>query len=662
MVKWGVISTGTISKAFCDSIKYSQEGKLSAVASRSSKNLNNFSDKYGVDTYDSYDALLNDSTIDAVYIGTPHSSHFDLSLKTLRSGKHLLCEKPMTMNSTEAMILLNESRKLNLFFMEAFMYRCHPLTHQMLELVKQEFTNQEVLIESSFGFTADVDEKHRLKNPELGGGSILDIGCYPLSMVRLIAGNLLEKSFADPLTISASGELTSAKIDLNAKAELEFSPKIKASIKSAINEEYENSLKISSGDKQIFVKEPWHCGQFQGQKAEIKILENNKEKVIEVTDDIGLFTREIDEASSCIKERRIESSFMPHADSLSNSIWLDKWLNEIKVIYPANTINTSSLRNSVFSKPSEDLKLIRIPELDKEISPIVFGCDNQINEIHAFAMFDYYYSKGGKVFDTAYIYNYGLSDKYLGDWINSRKLEDVVVLGKGAHTPDCFPDKIRPQIEESLSRGNLDKLDIYCLHRDNLDVPVSEFIDALNECRKDGLIDVLGASNWELARFKSANDYASEHDIAGFKVLSNNFSLARMIEPVWPGCFSCDDAYLKYLKDNNIHLFPWSSQARGFFVNQVEFAANEHFANPTNEEEKRVWHDELNLIRRDRAIELAKEKSCQPIQIALSYVVNLEISAYPLVGPRNFFELDSCIEATNIQLSNQELRYLETGN
>ena len=104
------------------------------------------------------------------------------------------------------------------------------------------------------------------------------------------------------------------------------------------------------------------------------------------------------------------------------------------------------------------------------------------------------------------------------------------------------------------------------------------------------------------------------------------------------------------------------SQARGFFVNKVEFAANEHFANPTDEEEKRVWHDELNLARRDRAIELAKEKGCQPIQIALSYVVNLEISAYPLVGPRNFFELDSCINATNIELSTEDLRYLETGN
>ena len=163
MVKWGVISTGTISKAFCDSIRYSKEGKLVAVASRSSKNLKHFSDKYGVATYDSYDALLNDSAIDAIYIGTPHSSHFDLSLKTLRCGKHLLCEKPMTMNSTEAMILLNEARRLNLFFMEAFMYRCHPLTHKMLELVKQEFSGQEVLIESSFGFSADVDDKNRLK-------------------------------------------------------------------------------------------------------------------------------------------------------------------------------------------------------------------------------------------------------------------------------------------------------------------------------------------------------------------------------------------------------------------------------------------------------------------------------------------------------------------
>ena len=192
----------------------------------------------------------------------------------------------------------------------------------------------------------------------------------------------------------------------------------------------------------------------------------------------------------------------------------------MQVSYPANSINTSSLKNSVFLESSKDLKSIKIPELKKEISPIVFGCDNQINEVHAFAMFDYYYSKGGRVFDTAYIYNHGLSDKYLGDWINSRDLKDVVVLGKGAHTPDCLPDKIKPQIEESLSRGNIDKLDIYCLHRDNLDVPVTEFIDALNECKNDGLIDMLGASNWELERFKSGKRLcrrSRKGELQGFK-------------------------------------------------------------------------------------------------------------------------------------------------
>jgi aryl-alcohol dehydrogenase-like predicted oxidoreductase/predicted dehydrogenase len=662
MVKWGVIGTGSISTAFCDSIKYSKQGKLSAVASRSSKNLKKFTDKYQVNTFDSYDALLDDPSIDAVYIGTPHNSHYELSLKTLRSGKHLLCEKPMTMNSTEAMILLNEARVNNLFFMEAFMYRCHPLTHKMLEIVKQEFSDQEVLIESSFGFTADVTEDHRLKNPTLGGGSILDIGCYPLSMARLIAGNLMGKSFSDPISISASGNLSSENIDLNAKAEIRFNSKIKAIIKSAINEEYENSLRIKLNNKEVFIKEPWHCGQFQGQKAEIKVIENDDEQVFKINDEVGLFTREIDEASQCILDNQIESPFMSHADSLSNSIWLDKWLNELQVIYPANKTETSSLSKSPFLKNSEDLKSIKFPELSKDISPIVFGCDNQINEVHAFAMFDYYYSKGGKVFDTAFIYNNGLSDRYLGNWINSRSLSDVVVLGKGAHTPDCFPEKIKAQIEESLSRGGIDKLDIYCLHRDNLDVPVTEFIDALNECKNLGLIDVLGASNWELERFKAANDYADNRGITGFKVLSNNFSLARMIEPVWPGCISCDEEYLSYLNEKNIHLFPWSSQARGFFVNKVEFAANEHFANPTDEEEKRVWHDDLNLARRNRAIKLAKDKNCEPIQIALSYVVNHKVSTYPLVGPRNFFELDSCIKAANIHLTAKDLRYLEEGS
>ena len=658
MVEWGVIGTGSISKAFCDSIRYSKTGRLSAVASRSKKNLKLFSEKHQATTYDSYEALFEDDSVDAIYIGTPHNSHFELSLKALRNGKHVLCEKPMTMNSTEAMILLNEARLKKLFFMEAFMYRCHPLTHKMLELVKKEFINQEVLIESSFGFTADVGEEHRLRNPELGGGSILDIGCYPMSMARLIAGTLMNKNFTDPVKMTASGELSSADIDLSAKAEIKFNTDIRAIIISYINEEYENSLRIKSQDKEIFVEQPWHCGQFQNQKAFVKLIKYDEIQVFEIKDVIGLFTRVFVEASNCILEGKIESSFMSHADSLSNSIWLDRWLDGMKVQYPANSVQSSSLANSVFLNNSNKLKSIQIPELQKELSPIVFGCDNQINEVHAFAMFDYFYSQGGKIFDTAYIYNNGLSDRYLGNWINSRNLNDVVVLGKGAHTPDCIPEKIKPQIEESLSRGNISKLDIYCLHRDNLDIPSGEFIDALNEVRDEGLISYLGASNWTLERFSEANEFAQNNDKVGFKVLSNNFSLANMNEPVWPGCVHCHDGFLDYLIENDIFLFPWSSQARGFFLEKDLFPKAEHFANPTLEEEKRVWHSKANLLRRDKCFELADQLGCLPIELALAYVLNKHPNIFPLVGPRSIYESESCMQASKINLSKDQLDWL----
>ena len=170
-------------------------------------------------------------------------------------------------------------------------------------------------------------------------------------------------------------------------------------------------------------------------------------------------------------------------------------------------------------------------------------------------MFDHFYRNGGNIFDTAYIYNFGKSDKYLGEWIKTNDLsKDVMVLGKGAHTPDCEPKFIKPQLEESLDRLMLDRMDIYCLHRDNADIPSGEFIDALNEVRDEGLISYLGASNWTLERFSEANEFAQNNDKVGFKVLSNNFSLANMNEPVWPGCVHCHEEFLDYLIENDIFL------------------------------------------------------------------------------------------------------------
>jgi aryl-alcohol dehydrogenase-like predicted oxidoreductase len=183
-------------------------------------------------------------------------------------------------------------------------------------------------------------------------------------------------------------------------------------------------------------------------------------------------------------------------------------------------------------------------------------------------------------------------------------------------------------------------------------------MDALNEVRSEGLIGSLGASNWELDRFSEARNYSASNNKAAFSVLSNNFSLADMIDPVWPGCVGTNDSYLNYLTDNKIMLFPWSSQARGFFIKKKEITSNEHFSNPSLEEEIRVWHDEKNLKRREKCFEIAKSRNVQPIQVALAYVIQKSPLIFPLIGPRTVMETDSSITAIQLNLSKEEMNEL----
>ena len=180
----------------------------------------------------------------------------------------------------------------------------------------------------------------------------------------------------------------------------------------------------------------------------------------------------------------------------------------------------------------------------------------------------------------------------------------------------------------------------------------------MSEIRDEGLIDVLGASNWELDRFSEARNIALKNKIEPFSVLSNNFSLAEMIEPVWPGCVGVNKEFLEYLIKEKILLFPWSSQARGFFIKKKEQISNNHFSNPTLDEEMRVWHYPKNLKRRDKCFELAEKRGLEPIQIALAYVLHQSDLIFPLIGPRTIVETNSSIEASKVELTAKELQEL----
>ena len=566
----------------------------------------------------------------------------------------------MTINATETMALIDISRKNNTLLMEAFMYKIHPQTQQVMKVIQENLTSP-LSIRAEFCFSVDVPESHRLVNKELGGGSILDIGCYPMSISRHAVGAVNGKNFMNPVSIEGQGELNSQGIDLNASAKLVFEDGSLAEIKSATNLSSASDVEISDGKNTVVLNQPWHCGEFTERKSQITLKKSNGDKEsIDITTDKGLYALEIDHFSENLKNHNTESDLIPHNDSHGNMIALDTWRKELKVVYDEDRGERRQLPIISQNTPRESLPTLSIPGLDKELSRIVFGCDNQSDTNHAFAMFDHFYSKGGNVFDTAYIYNNGKSDFYLGSWMESRNLRDeVVVLGKGAHTPDCLPEKIRPQLEETLSRMSTSYLDIYCLHRDNESLPVEGFIDTLNDLKNEGLIKVFGASNWSLERFKEANEYAEKEGKEAFTILSNNFSLAHMNNPVWPGCFSCsEDEYVNYLKEKQIAIFPWSSQARGFFLDSQEFSGAAHVADPNREEQERVWGSEDNLERRSRCFELASNKSVDPIQMALAFVLNQEFPSFPLIGPRNFFETESSLEATKIELSLEETSWL----
>jgi aryl-alcohol dehydrogenase-like predicted oxidoreductase len=199
----------------------------------------------------------------------------------------------------------------------------------------------------------------------------------------------------------------------------------------------------------------------------------------------------------------------------------------------------------------------------------------------------------------------------------------------------------------------VDYVDIYMMHRDNPEIPVGEFITVLNELRDAGRLRVFGGSNWSIERVTQANEWAAEHGMAGFSAVSNNFSLARMIDPVWAGCISASDARSRaWLTEKQMPLMPWSSQARGFFTGR---ARPDDFSDA---ELVRCWYSEDNFQRLERVNAMAKEHGVLPINIALAYVLCQPFPTFPLIGPRLLAETRTSFPALTIELTPEDLRWL----
>ncbi|OXA76319.1 Predicted dehydrogenase [Flavobacterium aquidurense] len=312
-INWGIIGLGNIANQFAADLVLIEEANLIAVASRNLDKANEFAKQYNCQkAYNSYEALLADDQVDIVYIATPHDSHAELSIKALENGKHVLCEKPMALSYTDAVRMIEASKKYNKFFMEAFWTRFLPSVKEVVEKVNQGIIGDVNSLKADFNFYADEAAGGRLFDKTLGGGALYDIGVYPLFLSYIM--------FGIPKEIIAKSIYSKNGIDLQTSMILHYE-KAQAILNASINSESDMKAVIGGTKGHIQLNAPWYVADGYS------IVKDNKEEVFNLPNLGKGYAHEAIECHNCIRNNQIESELWSHQNSLD----LSKIVEEIKV-------------------------------------------------------------------------------------------------------------------------------------------------------------------------------------------------------------------------------------------------------------------------------------------------------------------------------------------
>lgn len=663
---WGILGTGRIAAVFARGLSMTPSARLVAVASRSRQRADRFADQFDIPgRFGRYEDLLSEAQVQAVYISLPHTLHARWSIRCAEAGKHVLCEKPLTTNHAEAMAVVESARAHGVFLMEAFMYRCHTQTTKLVKLLRERTIGEVRMIEARFSF--DMGERpneFRLTNAGAGGG-IMDVGCYTTSMARLIAGAALGLDGpAEPIDVIGCAKLREHDaIDEYAAALLRFDGGIVASCICGIRCAVDPGVHIWGSDGWIDLPQPWQSDGDKRRPGHIVVHRPGRRPQRIRTAPANAFVREAQIVADYRVERQAPYPAMSWGDSLGNMKTIDRWRETIGLSFESEGIKF--LNTTVAGRPLRrckpcTMKYSRVDGVAQPIAKVVHGSVMfDTNHLaYSFAMLDHYFEAGGNCIDTAWLYHDGEPERAVGQWIAKRGVRDqIVLIGKGAHTPNCYPDRIAPQLAESLDRLGIEHIDLYLLHRDNPDIGVDQFIEALNEEHRAGRIRALGASNWTADRVDQANAYAAGKGLVGFAATSNNLSLARWNQPPWAGCRTAGDPEtLAWHERTQVANFAWSSQAQGFTAGRFR---PEDRDDPRCADLARTWFNDANFGRLGRAAKLAQAKGVETIQVALAYVLCQHFPSFAIVGPETLAELRSSLEAAALKLNDDDMRYLD---
>ncbi len=251
-LNWAILGTGSIAEKFAEGLPLCQHGKLVAVGSRNADSAEAFVAKHAGQAYGSYEEAIADPQVEAVYIALPHHLHAEWTIKAAKAGKHILCEKPFAMNLAQAREAIAAVKEAGVFFMEAFMYRCHPQTILLKQLLNDGVIGRVMVVTGEFCYATQRPGKHFRVDPALGGGALMDVGCYPVSMIRLIAGQ-------EPKRVVYSAELTPEGYDGYGSGLMDFENGVRATFNASVHCNGRNWVTINGENGTITVTDPWFC-------------------------------------------------------------------------------------------------------------------------------------------------------------------------------------------------------------------------------------------------------------------------------------------------------------------------------------------------------------------------------------------------------------------
>lgn len=321
MIRWGIAGPGDIATRFAEGMRAVDGGEVVAVGSRSSERAEAFAHRFGIErAFGSYDALADDPDVDAVYVATPQSRHAVDTLMFLHAGKHVLCEKPFALNATQSEAMVAAAEHERRFVMEAMWSRFLPAYHALRDVLDRGRVGEPLSVEASFGWRASVVPTNRHFDLALGGGALLDLGVYTVSLCQFVLGPVR--------SVVARGRVGSTGVDEHVAAVLQHADDRLGVVQAALTTPLPCTARVACTDGVIDIPAFMHCPDHLVLRTAA-----GEERVEAAWEGEGL-RFQVDEVHRCLDAGVLESPTMPWSETIGIARVLDDIRAQIGVRFP----------------------------------------------------------------------------------------------------------------------------------------------------------------------------------------------------------------------------------------------------------------------------------------------------------------------------------------